>query len=67
MRSFKYDYHQLKGLIIGIKTDKTMLIKIVEVIKLLQIKFNRKNDFTIKQAYYCNEDKIIKSYDIITL
>ncbi|MFW1850122.1 DUF2971 domain-containing protein [Acinetobacter guillouiae] len=67
MRSFQYDYNQLTGLIIGINTDQSILSKIVDVIRLLQIKFNRKDDFTIKQAYYCFEDKKIKSYDIITL
>lgn len=67
MRSFQYDYNQLTGLIIGINTDQSILTKIVDVIRFLQIKFNRKDDFTIKQAYYCNKDRVIKSYEIITL
>lgn len=66
-RTFQYDYNQLKGLIIGINTDKENLIKIVKVVEKLQIKFDRKDDFIIKQAYYCTIDKKIKTYDIITL
>lgn len=66
-RTFQYDYNQLKGLIIGINTDKKNLIEIVKVVEKLQIKFDRKDDFIIKQAYYCTTDKKIKTYDIITL
>jgi len=66
-RTFQYDYNQLKGLIIGINTDKENLIKIVKVVEKLQIKFDRKDDFIIKQAYSCTTDKKIKTYDIITL
>ncbi|OTG93576.1 hypothetical protein B9T24_13980 [Acinetobacter sp. ANC 4654] len=66
-RKFQYDYNQLKGIIIGINTDKENLIKIIEVVEKLQKKYGRKNDFTVKQSYYCTTNKKIKTYDIITL
>lgn len=66
-RTFQYDYNQLKGIIIGINTNKENLIKIIAVVEKLQKKYDRKNDFTVKQAYYCTTDKKIKTYDITTL
>lgn len=58
-RKLKYDFNNLKGLIFGINTTDEDKVKIFEIIQKKCVE-NKRNDFELFQAYYCNINKNIQ-------
>jgi hypothetical protein len=62
-RKIKYDFSQLHGLILGMKTNIDDKIEIIKRMKKLSNDYNR-NDFKLYQAFYDFDNQIVKYYEI---
>lgn len=65
-RNLKYNFNSLEGIIFGIETSETDKVKILEIISKKCVE-NKRNDFKIYQAYFDEESKSIKIYELKTI